>query len=523
LGRTLYELGKYQDALASFSKVLELAPINSDAHYRLGCCHYRLGDLRHAVASFQHFVAANPTNGDGHYWLSRSLSASGNHAEAEASIRKAIALGTAPARYYDQWGCCLAQQSRYKEAIAAHKQALALDADDTFALLRLGACYYQSHAYREAVIPMGKYTAAKPNDFYGFYYLGHSHFELFQFDQAARALQRAHELNPDDGLTRVGLFGSYMATARYEEAFKLYPFVYKAGGGILVFGYAIGLAWMLVWSFKARISLVPPILATFPGYAPPHPPQLGDCQTLPPLLPGSIAPVVVSKAARATALPGMLFCLGWLALFIGGQFACAFLLGSFAPFRGVAAMLAGMGAASLPLVVAAGAVFPRQPWGAPFAWPKPFPPARLLVLALLGLISFPLFESGYSKLVEWITHKPFPVQVALPLIQEALHSNPVSVVVSVVFFAPMAEEVLFRGLLFGALQKWLSTRSTILVTAALFALIHMQAIYFLPIFLLGLLCGWARHKSGSLAVPMSLHVLNNGISLLLMQLFPEAT
>jgi membrane protease YdiL (CAAX protease family) len=219
----------------------------------------------------------------------------------------------------------------------------------------------------------------------------------------------------------------------------------------------------------------------------------------------------------------MLFCLGWLALFIGGQFACAFLLGSFAPFRGVAAALAGMGAASLPLVVAAGAGFPRQPWGSPFAWPRPFPPARLLALALLGLISVPLFEAGYSKLVEWITHEPFPVQITLPLIQEALHTNPVSVIVSVVFFAPMAEEVLFRGLLFGALQKWLSARSTILVTAALFALVHMQATYFIPLFWVGLLCGWARHKTGSLVVPMMIHVLNNGISLALMQLFPEAT
>ena len=145
------------------------------------------------------------------------------------------------------------------------------------------------------------------------------------------------------------------------------------------------------------------------------------------------------------------------------------------------------------------------------------------MFSLVGLISIQLFQAGYSWLVEWITHKPFPVQVAVPLIQEALQTNPISVVISIVFFAPMAEEVLFRGLLFGALQKWFSARWTILLTAGLFALIHMQVIYFFPIFLVGLLCGWARHRSGSLAVPMLLHILNNGISLLLMQLFPEAT
>ena len=212
-----------------------------------------------------------------------------------------------------------------------------------------------------------------------------------------------------------------------------------------------------------------------------------------------------------------------MVLFVAGQVACSFLLGFFAPFSGIAAALVGMGAASLPVVVAAGAGFTRQAWGAPFAWPKPLPPARILVISLLGLVFVLLFEAGFSTLVEWITHKPFPVQLALPMIREALETNPVTVVVSVVFLAPMAEEVLFRGLLFGVLQRWLSARWTILLTAMLFALIHVQAIYFLPIFLVGVLCGWSRHKSGSLAVPMMLHVLNNGISLVLMQLFPEAT
>jgi len=498
--QSMYESGKFQDAIAALNQVLELAPTNSVALHHLGCCRYKVGDFEHAVGSFQRLIAVSPRDADGHYWLSLTLSRLQRSAEAEAAIRKAIALDTPPARYYNQLGYCLAQSKRYQEAITAHKKALELDPTNTDALLRLGACYYNLDNYREALAPLEKYVTAKPKDFYGFYYLGHSHFGLFQFGQAAPALQKAHELNPDDVLTRIGLLGAYLATARYEQALGLYPFASKVVGGVMVFGYAIGLALMLVWSFKTRISLVPPILATFP-----------DLSTTP------------TNAALAIASPGMLFCLGWLALFFGGQLACAFLLGSFAAFRGVAALLAGMGAASLPLVVAASAAFPRQPWGSPFAWPRHFPPARLLALALLGLISVPLFEAGYSKLVEWITHNPFPVQNTLPLIQEALSTNPIGVVVSIVFLVPMAEEVLFRGLLFGALQKWLSARSTILVTAALFALVHMQATYIIPLFWVGLLCGWTRHKSGSLGIPMMIHVLNNGISLALIHYFPEAT
>jgi membrane protease YdiL (CAAX protease family) len=327
------------------------------------------------------------------------------------------------------------------------------------------------------VAPLEKYVTAKPKDFDGFYYLGITRLELRQFDLAACALQRAHELKPDDKLTRLGLLLSFVLTAQYAKVSRLYPLIYTVGGGLLGVCYVIGLAWMLVKSFQ-------------PG---------------------------------AKAWPGVWFVSGWVALFFAGQVVCAFLLGCLPPFHGVAATLVGLGTASLPLIVAAGAGFTCQPWGAPFAWPKPLPPARLLVLSVLGVIAVELFEAAYSGLNEWITHKPFPVQVAVPMIREALRTNPISVAVSIVLLAPLAEEVLFRGLLFGALQKWLTARGTIILTAAIFALVHMQAAYFVPIFLLGLILGWARHKSGSLAVPMLLHVLNNGFSLLLLQLLPQST
>ena len=131
-------------------------------------------------------------------------------------------------------GACLSELKRNGEAISAYKQALSLDPNDAHALLRLGACYYHAGAYREAVAPLERYVAAKPKDFYGFYYLGHSHFELRQFAQAARALHAAHELNPDDVMTRLGLFGSYLATGQIEKACGLYPFLFPAGGSLLV-------------------------------------------------------------------------------------------------------------------------------------------------------------------------------------------------------------------------------------------------------------------------------------------------
>jgi len=77
---------------------------------------------------------------------------------------------------------------------------------------------------------------------------------------------------------------------------------------------------------------------------------------------------------------------------------------------------------------------------------------------------------------------------------------------------PIAEESLFRGFLFrGWLQSPRSTWPVILVTAALFAIIHVQYDWFLmcQVFAFGVLFGWMRWVTGSTLLTMLLHGLVN--------------
>src|SRR5207249_3736339 len=173
--------------------------------------------------------------------------------------------------------------------------------------------------------------------------------------------------------------------------------------------------------------------------------------------------------------------------------------------------------------VAAGAGFVRQPWGAPFALQKDSTSSKLLFVSVLGFALIQFFTLAYAKVFEWITHRPLPLQKTLSFIKDALGTNPLTVILVMVLFAPIAEEVIFRGLLFGALSKRLSTLWTILVTSLLFAAIHLQLAYFFPIFLLGIVCGWARFKSGKLSLPILLHVLNNGISLFILRFYQASS
>ena len=83
---------------------------------------------------------------------------------------------------------------------------------------------------------------------------------------------------------------------------------------------------------------------------------------------------------------------------------------------------------------------------------------------------------------------------------------------AVVVLIPIGEETLFRGFL---MRGWLRTpRSAwpvILVTAALFAIIHVQYDWFLicQVFAFGVLFGWTRWATGSTLLTMLLHAVVN--------------
>lgn len=89
----------------------------------------------------------------------------------------------------------------------------------------------------------------------------------------------------------------------------------------------------------------------------------------------------------------------------------------------------------------------------------------------------------------------------------------VVIIVRMVLLAPLAEELLFRGALFTWLRTRLSARWTILLTGVAFGLIH-QSLTFLPLaILIGIAAGWIRERTGSVLVPMAVHVLQNALIL----------
>ena len=87
--------------------------------------------------------------------------------------------------------------------------------------------------------------------------------------------------------------------------------------------------------------------------------------------------------------------------------------------------------------------------------------------------------------------------------------------IAVSIFAPIGEEILFRGFLQQFLEQyWKDTTKAILVTSLLFSAIHFNPYWFIQIYLLGIMLGFLTWKTNSVIPSIILHGLNNTMAML---------
>lgn len=89
------------------------------------------------------------------------------------------------------------------------------------------------------------------------------------------------------------------------------------------------------------------------------------------------------------------------------------------------------------------------------------------------------------------------------------------VIISSALFPAICEETAFRGVLFGTLQNKCRILVAVLITGAVFGLYHMNLIKFFVVGFFGCILAYAVYKTGSIAVSMWMHFLNNLFSVLL--------
>ena len=139
-------------------------------------------------------------------------------------------------------------------------------------------------------------------------------------------------------------------------------------------------------------------------------------------------------------------------------------------------------------------------------------PSRLVSVILFGgifafaisflsdLINSTFFESEQVRYIDTYSDAPYPLLFAL---------------ISIGLFPALFEEIGFRGVVMHHMTKLSTPKFSILISAILFTLLHINFISFLWIFPLGLLFGYLRARYRTLWYGILLHFVYNSTIVLI--------
>ena len=89
-----------------------------------------------------------------------------------------------------------------------------------------------------------------------------------------------------------------------------------------------------------------------------------------------------------------------------------------------------------------------------------------------------------------------------------------AMVLVIALVGPIAEELVFRGYMWDALERFVPPWAVLLFTSVVFAAYHMEPVHVVPILFTGFFLGWIRLTSGSIFPAIIVHVINNSLGVL---------
>ncbi len=97
--------------------------------------------------------------------------------------------------------------------------------------------------------------------------------------------------------------------------------------------------------------------------------------------------------------------------------------------------------------------------------------------------------------------------------------------VAIGILAPLTEEVIFRGAILRTLLGMMSKKNhwvAIMISAALFGVVHGNTAQFVNALLMGLLLGWMYYRTKSLVPGILMHWVNNTLAYVLSNIIPQS-
>ncbi len=197
LGIALNDLGRLDDAVASFRRALKIKPKFAEAHSNLGNALSNLRRMDDAVASYRRALEIKPDNAEVLNNLGNAQSDLGRLADAAVSYRRALEIKPDYAEAHNNLGITLKNLGRLEDAVASYRRAVEIKPDYANAHNNLGVALNGLGHLDDAVASYRRALEIKPDYAEAHSNLGIALINLGRLDDAVASCRRALEIKPD--------------------------------------------------------------------------------------------------------------------------------------------------------------------------------------------------------------------------------------------------------------------------------------------------------------------------------------
>jgi tetratricopeptide (TPR) repeat protein len=213
---------RHEEAIADFTRAVELDPSNARAFGNRGATYGRMERYEEGIADFTRAVELDPSRA----WVIGSRGVTygrmERYEEAIADFTRAVELDPSRAWVIGSRGATYGRMERYKEAIADYTRVIELDPSNIWAIISRGATYRQMECYEEAIADFTRVIELDPSNAWVIGIRGGTYRRVERYEEAIADYSRAIELDPSDTLVIGSRGGTYRRMERYEEAIADY-------------------------------------------------------------------------------------------------------------------------------------------------------------------------------------------------------------------------------------------------------------------------------------------------------------
>ena len=197
LGAALQAIGKFKEAIDSYSQAIRINPNDPDIHYNIGLAFYNLRQFDNSANSYNKAILLKPDYSGAHHNLGAIFYEIGNLDEAIKSYNRAIHLESNYVIAYSNRGNAFRDLGKFEEAIRDYNKAIQLNPDYAEAYNNLGVTLQALFRLDEAVKRYNQAIQLNPNYAEAYSNLGVVQKELGQFEEAISNYNKAIQLKPD--------------------------------------------------------------------------------------------------------------------------------------------------------------------------------------------------------------------------------------------------------------------------------------------------------------------------------------